>query len=159
MPYADTVRIYRLTGHELAALLDDNARRADRPSAPHVERGFLQFSGQVRYTIELGERRDKARAGQVRVDGQPLDQQRDRVYLMACTSFVREAAAPWERYVAAQGGLAVPSDEVLSALYSLGLPEADTGILVRDLLVAHLRAHGGATEGAGARRDGRLRFL
>jgi 2',3'-cyclic-nucleotide 2'-phosphodiesterase (5'-nucleotidase family) len=159
MPYADTVRLYRLTGQELAALLDDNARRADRPGARHVERGFLQFSSQVRYTIELGERRDKARAGQIMVDGQPLDQQGCRSFLMACTSFVREAAAPWERKVAVQQETAAPSDEVLPVLHSLGLPEADTGILVRDLLVAHLRAHGGATEGAGARRDGRLRFL
>jgi 2',3'-cyclic-nucleotide 2'-phosphodiesterase (5'-nucleotidase family) len=159
MPYADTVRLYRLTGHELVALLDDNARRAGRPGAPHVERGFLQFSRQVRYTIELGERRGKARAGQIMVNGQPLDQQRGRVYLMACTSFVREAAAPWERYVAAYRGVAAPGSEVLPALYSLGLPEADTSILVRDLVVAYLRAHGGATEGAGARRDGRLRFL
>jgi hypothetical protein len=159
MPYADTVRLYRLTGRELAALLEDNARRADRPGAPHVERGFLQFSGQVRYTIELAESRDKARAGRVTVDGEPLAQQGGRVFLMACTSFVREAAAPWERSVVANGGVAVPSEEVLPALHSLGLAEADTGILVRDLLVAHLRAHGGATEDAGARRDGRLRFL
>ncbi|MCL7453301.1 MAG: 5'-nucleotidase C-terminal domain-containing protein [Anaerolineae bacterium] len=151
MPYADTVRLYRLTGQQLAGLLHDNARRADRPGEPHVERGFLQFSRQVRYTVQLGESRRAARAIEVTVDGQPLDRQPDRVFVLACTSFVREAAAPWERYVARQ--LDLPGVDVL------GSPYADTDLLVRDLLIAHLRAHGGATEGAGARRDGRLRML
>jgi 5'-nucleotidase/UDP-sugar diphosphatase len=148
MPYADTVRLHRLTGRQLAALLDDNARRADRPGEPHVERGFLQFSGQVRYTVELGESRHAARAVRVTVDGQPLDRQLDRVFLLACTSFVRQAAVPWERYAALQFGLPMVD--------ALDTPEADTDLLVRDLLIAHLRAHGGATEEAGVRRDGRL---
>jgi 5'-nucleotidase/5'-nucleotidase/UDP-sugar diphosphatase len=151
MPYADTIRLYRLSGRQLAALLDDNARRTERPGEPHVERGFLQFSRQVRYSVQLGESRDAACAVQVTVDAQSLDQQWDRAFLLACTSFVREAAAPWERYAAHQLGLPI--------LEVLGLPEADTDLLVRDLLIAHLSAHGGATELAGAQRDGRLRIL
>jgi 2',3'-cyclic-nucleotide 2'-phosphodiesterase (5'-nucleotidase family) len=151
MPYADTVRLYRLTGRELAAVLDDNARRADRFGEPHVERGFLQFSRQVRYTIDLGDSRGTARAVQVMVDGQALDQQLDRVFVMACTSFVREAAKPWHRYAARNLDSPI--------LDSLGSPYADTDLLVRDLLIAHLRAHGGVTEQAGARRDGRLRMV
>jgi 5'-nucleotidase/5'-nucleotidase/UDP-sugar diphosphatase len=151
MPYADTVRLYRLTGQQLAALLDDNARRADRPGEPHVERGFVQFSRQLRYTLDPGDSRAAARTLQATFDGQPLDEQRDRLFLLACTSFVRQVAAPWERYAAHQLDL-----DVLDAF---GSPEADTDLLVRDLLVTHLRDHGGATEEAGARRDGRLRFL
>jgi 2',3'-cyclic-nucleotide 2'-phosphodiesterase (5'-nucleotidase family) len=151
MPYADTIRLYRLTGRQLAALLDDNARRADRFGEPHVERGFLQFSRQVRYAVELSECRRAASAVQVTVDGQSLDQQLDRVFVMACTSFVREAAKPWERYAARTLDLPV--------LDTLGSSYADIDLLVRDLLIAHLRTHGGATEEAGARRDGRLRML
>ena len=151
MPYADTIRLYRLTGDQLAELLDDNARRVDRFGEPHVERGFLQFSHQVRYAVELGESRGAARAVQVTVDGQALDRQLDRVFVLACTSFVREAAKPWERYTARHFDL--------PALNGLGSPYADTDLLVRDLLIAHLRAHGGATEQAGARRDGRLRIF
>jgi 2',3'-cyclic-nucleotide 2'-phosphodiesterase (5'-nucleotidase family) len=151
MPYADTVRLYRLTGRQLAALLDDNARRADRPGEPHVERGFVHFSHQLRYAIDLGDSRSAARAIEVTYDGQSLDQQWDRLFLLACTSFVRQAAAPWDRYAARQLDLPV--------LGILDAPDADTDLWVRDLLVAHLRAHGGATEGAGARRDGRLRIL
>jgi 2',3'-cyclic-nucleotide 2'-phosphodiesterase (5'-nucleotidase family) len=151
MPHADTVRMCRLTGQRLAALLDDNARRADRPGEPHVERGFLQFSRQVRYAVELGESRGTARAIQATVDGQPLDQLPDRALLVACTSFVREAAAPWECRAAGQLELLVPD--------ALGSSCTDTDLLVRDLLIAHLSAYGGATEGAGARRDGRVCFL
>jgi 2',3'-cyclic-nucleotide 2'-phosphodiesterase (5'-nucleotidase family) len=151
MPYADTVCLYRLTGGQLAALLDDNARRADRPGEPHVERGFVHFSHRLRYTIDLGDRRGAARAIEATFDGEPLDGQSDRLFLLACTSFVRQAAAPWERYAVQQLDLPV--------LGTLASPEADTDLVVRDLLVAHLRAHGGATEGAGVRRDGRLRIL
>jgi 2',3'-cyclic-nucleotide 2'-phosphodiesterase (5'-nucleotidase family) len=151
MPYADTIRLYRLTGRQLAALLDDNARRADRPDEPHVERGFLQFSQQLRYAIERGARRGAAHATQITVEGQDLDRQLDRVFVVACTSFVREAAKPWERYAART--LDLP------ALDGLGSPYADIDLLVRDLLIAHLHSYGGATEEAGARRDGRLRML
>jgi 5'-nucleotidase/UDP-sugar diphosphatase len=151
MPFADTVRTYQMTGQHLAALVEDNARRADRPGEPHVERGFLQFSRQVRYTIEQGERRNIARAIQVTVNGLPLAQQLERVFLVACTSFVREAAAPWEWYAARQ--IDLPVVDMLGSLH------ADTDLLVRDTLIAYIRTHGGVTDKAGVRRDGRLRIV
>jgi 5'-nucleotidase/UDP-sugar diphosphatase len=148
MPCADTVRIYRMTGQQLAALVDDNARRADLPGEPHVERGFLQFSGQVRYTIDRAENRRAANAVHVTVGGLSLDRQLERTFLVAYPSFVREAATPWERYARHQLGLPV--------LDTLGALHADTDLLVRDVLIAHIRTHDGVTEKAGARRDGRL---
>jgi 5'-nucleotidase / UDP-sugar diphosphatase len=151
MPHADTVRIYRLTGAQLAALLDDNARRADRPDEDHVERGFLHFSREMRYTLALGAARGEARAVQAAVDGLPLEAQHDRTFRLACTSFVRQQAAPWEREMAGSLGLA--------RLQDLATVEAETDLWVRPLLVAHLSRHGGATEEAGARRDGRLRVV
>ena len=147
MPFADTVRLYRLTGRQLAALLDDNARRADRPDEPHVERGFLQFSRQVRYTLHLGPDRAGACAVQVTVEGLPLAEQGDRLFLLASTSFVRERAAAWERRARREG---------LPLLEGLGVAPEETDLFVRDLLVAHIREHGGVTEEGGARRDGRL---
>lgn len=44
MPYPDTLRLCRLQGRQLAALIQDNAYRVDRPDEPHTERGFLHFS-------------------------------------------------------------------------------------------------------------------
>jgi 2',3'-cyclic-nucleotide 2'-phosphodiesterase (5'-nucleotidase family) len=151
MPYSDTLCLYRLSGSQLASLLDDNARRADRPGAPHIERGFLQFSQHLRYVIDLGSSRPAARATQVTVDGVPLEQQAERTFLLACTSFVRQAAASWERHAVSRLGFPI--------LESVGPSCSDTDLLIRDLLVAHIRQHGGVTEEAGACRDGRLRLL
>jgi hypothetical protein len=150
MPYADTIRLCQITGGELQMLLDDNACRADRLGEPHTERGFLQFSGQVRYTIELSESRSQARAADVMLDGVPLGEQMDRSLLLACTSFCREAALPWERY--ASPTLHMPCTDLLAASH------VETDLLVRDEMIAYILEHGGVTTDGGARRDGRLRI-
>ena len=150
MPFADTVHLHRLTGRQLAALLDDNARRADRPDEPHVERGFLQFSRQMRYTILLGANRQQTRAAQASMEGIPLAEQEERVFLLACPSFTRELAAAWERRITRQEGLPL--------LQGCGSPPQETDLFVRDLLVAYIREHGGVTEEGGVRRDGRLQI-
>jgi 2',3'-cyclic-nucleotide 2'-phosphodiesterase (5'-nucleotidase family) len=151
MPYADTVRLCQITGRELLELLDDNARRADRPGEPHTERGFLQFSEQVRYTIKLGESRSEALAIEVMLDGVPLGEQMDRGLLLACTSFCREAALPWERY--ASQTLRMPYTDLLAAA------QIETNLLVRDEMIAYILEHGGVTAEGGARRDGRLSIV
>jgi len=151
MPYADTIRLVQLTGKHLQALLDDNARRADRPGEPHTERGFLQFSQQVRYTIELGESRRQARATSIMVEGVSLEGQMDREFSVACTSFCREAALPWERYT---------SQNLHMPLTSLPADShIETELLLRDEMIAYIRQHGGVTREAGVRRDGRLIIL
>jgi 2',3'-cyclic-nucleotide 2'-phosphodiesterase (5'-nucleotidase family) len=150
MPYADTIRLHQLSSENLRDLLRDNARRADRPGEPHIERGFLQFSSQVRYTIELGHSRGQAQATNITVDHRPLERQTDRTFLVACTSFLREAAHPWERYASRRLNLPV-----------VGVPadaHVETDLLVRDEMIAYIREHGGVTAEAGARRDGRLRI-
>jgi 2',3'-cyclic-nucleotide 2'-phosphodiesterase (5'-nucleotidase family) len=150
MPYADTICLFQISAQHLRALLDDNARRADRPEEPHTERGFLQFSQQLRYTIVLGEERPGARATGIVLDGAPLREQWDRTLLIACTSFCREAALPWERCISQN-----------STMPLTGLPLDDcieTGLLVRDEMVSFIRLNGGVTRAAGLRRDGRLRI-
>jgi 2',3'-cyclic-nucleotide 2'-phosphodiesterase (5'-nucleotidase family) len=151
MPYADTIRLCRITGRDLLELLNDNARRADRPGEPHTERGFLQFSAGVRYTLELGESRSQARASGVMLDGLPLGEQMDRSLLLACTSFCREAALPWERY--ASQTLRLPCSDLLADAH------VETDLLVRDEMIAHILEQGGVTTEGGARRDGRLTII
>ena len=151
MPFADTIRLYEITGRQFKALLEDNARRAERPDEPHTERGFLQFSQQIRYTIELGGSRSAAHAANVTVGGVPLDEQSERTFLVACTSFVREKAIPWEVHATRQ--LNLPIVDVRA------LPCNDTDMFLRDEMIAHIREHGGVTEEGGARRDGRLRVV
>lgn len=151
MPYADTIRVCQITGRDLFEILDDNARRANRPGEPHTERGFLQFSDQVRYTIELGESRSQACASGVELDGVPIEEQMDRSLLLACTSFCREAALPWERY--ASQALRLPCTDLLAASH------IETDLLVRDELIAYILEQGGVTTKGGARRDGRLTII
>jgi len=48
MPFADTLRLFRMSGHQVQALVGDNALRIARLDEPNTERGFLHFSHQVR---------------------------------------------------------------------------------------------------------------
>ena len=151
MPYADVLCLFRLSGRQLRALLQDNAWRIDRPGEPHTERGFLHFSAAVRYTVHLGPQRGQARAGEIRVHGEPVEPDLDRSFVVASTSFVRGLSAAWE--ACAPAALA-------SALFDLSsLPREYTTRRVRDLLVDHILAHGGVLPAGGAKRDGRLRVL
>ena len=149
MPYADALCLLRLSGRQLRALLQDNAVRIDRPDEPHTERGYLHFSGEVRYTVHLGPARGQARAGDIRVTGEPVDDRPDRTYLVATTGFVRGLAAAWEECAAAT--LSAP-------LFGLGdLPREWTRFPVRDLLLDHIAAHGGVLPEGGANgRPGEL---
>jgi 5'-nucleotidase/UDP-sugar diphosphatase len=151
MPFADNIRLCHMTGHQLKALLADNALRADRPGEPHTERGFVQFSWQIRYTLELGPSRRKAQASQILVDGIPLDDQLERSFLVVCNSFFREAAIAWERYATQQ--IELPLVNLRE------WPRIDTDLFLRDEMIDYIREHGGVTAEAGARRDGRLEIV
>jgi len=142
MPYADTVRVYRLTGKELYDLIQDNACRVDRPNEPRTERGFLHFSRQVRYTIDLGADRFAARAFQITVHGKPIEAQFEDEFQVAAGNFVREYAVGWEK---SQTVPLVKLDQ---------FPHTETDIHLRRELVAHIRQAGGVT----ALCDGRLRI-
>ncbi len=151
MPFADNVRLCHMIGGQLRALLADNALRADRPREPHTERGFVHFSRQIRYTIDLGPRRKAAQATQITVDGISLDEQLERTFLVACNSFFREPAANWEEYAIRRLKLRVINTHTW--------PHIDTDLFLRDEMIAYIREHGGVTEDAGARRDGRLTIV
>jgi len=149
MPHMDIIQICQISGAQLKDLLDDNARRADRPREPPCERGFLHFSRQLRYTIDLGRQRGEARALNVTVCGIPLDEQMGRIFRIACASFIRQTATHWERQVG----------DGLALVDLRSFPCQDTPLLLRREIIAYIRDHGGVTEEGGARRDGRVHFL
>jgi hypothetical protein len=150
MPFADSIRLCHMTGHQVKALLADNALRTDRPSEPHTERGFVQFSQQIRYTVELGPNRGDSQAIEIVVDNVPLDKQIERDFLVACSSFFREAAAAWEEH--ADQKLGLPLVNVRE------WPRIDTDRFLRDEMISYICKQGGVTKEGGVRRDGRLRF-
>lgn len=151
MPFADSIRMCHMTGCQLNTFLADNAFRADRAGTPHTERGFAQFSWQIRYTLEMGPSRDKAQASQILVHGIPLDDQLERSYLVACSSFFRVAAVSWERYATRQLDLPLVNPREWQRI--------DTDLFLRDEMIAFIRENGGVTAEAGARRDGRLQIV
>ena len=148
MPFADTIRLCRITGAELALLLDDNARRADRPDEAHTERGFLHFSRGLRYRIRLGATRSVAAAVDVTVDETPLDEAAGREYMVACTSFMHMLAGTWQKQASDRWHMQWFDPQTL--------PKEDTRLFLRDELVAYIRTHGGVTAEGGCRRDGRV---
>jgi 2',3'-cyclic-nucleotide 2'-phosphodiesterase (5'-nucleotidase family) len=90
MPFADTIRFYQLTGQQLRDLIHDNAKRIDLPGEPNTERGFLQFSKEVRYNVQLGKTRTDTRIQEIMINGIKLDEQLGKLFMVATTSFVRE---------------------------------------------------------------------
>ncbi len=151
MPFPDVVCLLRLTGHQLEALVRDNALRVERPGEPHTERGFLHFSAAVRYTVRLGPVREAAVVEDLTVEGRPMVAWHEREFVVAAASFLRGPAAAWEAHV----GHRLPRP-----LFDLtAIPRAYTGLRVRDLLLEHIAGHGGVVPEGGARRDGRLRVL
>ena len=151
MPFVDTICLYQITGHQLKALLLDNAHRVNRPGEPHTERGFLHFSRQVRYVIELGQSHRQTHATRITVNDISLDEQLDRSFLVACSNFVRQSAGAWERCSARQSNLPLVDMHAW--------PHFDTNLFLRAEMITYIQAVGGVTEQGGARRDGRVQII
>lgn len=147
MPFADTVRFYQLTGAEFYDLLQDNVIRLDRPKEAHVERGFLQFSKQVRYSVDL----EKEQAREILVNNIPIDEQMDTVFRIATSVFTRELAGKWEADTEKKKGISMTKLQ--------NYPHSGTDIFLRKIFVAHIQEQGGITHAGGAQLDGRLLII
>ncbi|MBE0688218.1 MAG: bifunctional metallophosphatase/5'-nucleotidase [Anaerolineaceae bacterium] len=149
MPFADTIRFYRLTGWQLRDLIHDNAKRIDLPGEPNTERGFLQFSNEIRYTVQFGKTRSETKIQEIQVCGIALEEQLGNEFLMATTSFVRELAGNWENCHDQSLGC-----DLLN-IHDINHFESD--YFMRRELVKCIIDQGGITQETGARLDGRLR--
>lgn len=163
-PYGDSIVLCRLTSEQVQALLDDNARRAELPGCPgegREERGFVQFSREVRYRIAGGPIREHMHAVDATINGVSLEQllsAHTGPFLVACSSFVRQSASRWERRAAEERG--AQSDTALHAIFDLhALPVEQTGLALREELVAYAREMGGITEEAGLVCDARVNIM
>lgn len=154
MPFADTLRIYHLTGRQLHDLLQDNAQRANLPGEPHTERGFLHFSKALRYAILPGaphSLRSQSRAVEMTVNGIPLEEQLDHKFRVAAPNFVRELAGIWEKSVGH-----TPFGNAPDLKHH---PCQKTEIFLRREMLAYIKQAGGVTREAGAVCDGRFGIL
>lgn len=149
MPFADTIRIYRLTGADILSLLRDNACRIDRPGEPNTERGFLQFSKELRYKILLGKARNGAKIEDITINGVSIDQLLDKTFNVAATSFVRELAGNWESCCDQLEGCE------LVTIHHFDFSETD--YFLRREMVKYIIDHQGVTHSSGACLDERLK--
>ena len=149
MPFADTIRFYQLTGWQLRNLIHDNAKRIDLPGEPNTERGFLQFSNEVCYTVQLGRTRAETRIQKIMVNGNLLDEQLEKEFLIATTSFVRELAGNWENC----------HDQSLGCdlVNFHDFTHFESDYFMRRELVKYIMHQGGITQETGAQLDGRLK--
>ena len=148
MPFADTLHIAWISGHELLQLLQDNAYRIDLPCEPHTERGFLHFCRKIRYTIKTNSKRSEIRVAHISVNGVPIKEQLERTFQLVCSNYLRKPAGAWERYGRIVLGLPLMDIHQFSYL--------ETSLFLRNELVQYIIKNGGVTEGGGAVRDGRL---
>lgn len=149
MPFADTIRFYQLSGWQLRDLFHDNAKRIDLPGEPNTERGFIQFSNEVHYTVQLGKTRAETRILEILVNGISIEELLEKEFLIATTSFVRELAGNWENC----------HDQSLGCdLVNINdFNHFESDYFLRRELVKYITDQGGITQETGARLDDRLR--
>ena len=154
MPYADTLMLFELTGAQLWQLLLDNARRANHPGEPHLERGFMQFSREIRYTILRGNNRQQTQIIEVFVGDRPLQEQLTKTFTLVSHSFLRQLALPWEKHSAT-----VSETKDLDLLKLDRLPSKNTGLFLREELIHYIQAQGGVFAAGGLITDHRLQIV
>lgn len=163
MPYADQVHVATITGRDLQAMLDSNAKRILRPEEiaeadlnGFVSRGFLHFSSGLRYGIDLGASAAEARAVDIEVMGQPLSERLDQTFTLAINSYIQLGAfgEAWNG-AAISGG--VPGE--IASLDIRGWDYNHTGLVYRNEIIAHIRELETVSPDAGVLLDGRLRTV
>jgi 2',3'-cyclic-nucleotide 2'-phosphodiesterase (5'-nucleotidase family) len=162
MPFTDSVQIVEMTGADILAMLDSNAKRIVRPAelesgavdlSGYVSRGFLHFSSGLRYTLVLNEDTQSATVRDVTINGTPVEEVMDETFRVAFGSYIGNGgfSEAWNGKTISGG---VPGDIVGYDLTAL--PKRDTGFVYRNEIVAEIREAGTITPDLGARLDGRL---
>jgi 2',3'-cyclic-nucleotide 2'-phosphodiesterase (5'-nucleotidase family) len=96
MPFADTLQVGEMTGAQIRDMVVNNAKRIIRPDEAagmdlkntYVGRGFLHFSGALRYTIRLGRDAGETVAENITLHGKPIEEQLDRVFTVVFNSYI-----------------------------------------------------------------------
>ncbi len=119
----------------------------------YVSRGFLHFSAAVRYTIVLGDDARAATIADASVLGRPLDEQPARRFRVVFTNYLG-AGGYGEAWNGNPIGAGVPG--AIASIDFRPFPKSDTGLVLRNEVIAHARAVGRIAADTGAWLDGRL---
>lgn len=159
MPYADIVRIIEMSGQQIHDMVQSNAQRLVRAGeevnlAGFVSRGFLHFSGGLRYTIRLGGDATQARAENITLLGEPIESVLGRNYRLALGDYITNGNEGW-RGTPVLAGL----PEAVIGFDLRALEDRDTGLVYRNEIIEFVKAAGVVGESSGARKDGRVVLL
>lgn len=160
IPYADAVHGAALTVAQIQQMLDNNAKRILRCEevgatdlAGFVSRGFLHFSKDIRYAIELGASAADARAVDVTLFGQPIAEVLDRSFTMVINTYIALGAVG-ESWNGGPIGGGVPGKIASMDLRKLSYD--NTGLVYRNEVIAFIRDAGTVSGESGALLDNRL---
>lgn len=161
MPYADAVHVATMTGAQILEMLNSNAARVVRPEelggdidlAGFVSRGFLHFSKGLRYEIVLGSSPADARAVNVTLNGEKIENVMDKPFTMAINTYIALGAFG-ETWNGKPIGGGVEGGIVSMDLRAL--PFDHTGLVYRNEIIAFIRDAGVVSAATGAVLDGRL---
>ncbi len=163
MPYADTLYRFHMTGAQLAALVESNAKRILREielqgtgavdPTGYFPRGYLHFSRDIRYTIRLGNTPEETTAENVTFRGVLLSDLSKKPFVVAISSYIAGGNEGWNGNPVGTG---LP--ETIIGFDIRGLKKRDTGLVYRNEIIAYIRETGRVGESTGAKNDGRVRL-
>jgi hypothetical protein len=163
LPFADCLQFAEMSGAELSAVIENNAKRVVRPEElaagravdvrGYVSRGFLHFSAGVRYAIRLGTSAADASAESVTVLGRPLATQPHRRFRVVFTNYLG-GGGYGESWNGQPIGGGVPGG--IPSIDLRPFATEDTGLVFRNEILAQVRAVRRIGPLTGARLDQRL---
>ncbi|WP_319530099.1 5'-nucleotidase C-terminal domain-containing protein [uncultured Cohaesibacter sp.] len=163
MPYADAIHVATMTGAQIRDMLQNNVARLLRPEEEEatdkngfVSRGFLHFSSGIRYEIELGEDAKSAKAVNITLNGQPIEDVLDKSFTMAINTYIALGAFG-ETWNGKPIGGGVKGD--IASMDLRALDYDHTGLVYRNEVIGYIRDQKVVTEENGAKLDGRLAVL
>ncbi len=145
MPYADTIVLITVKGKVLSEIINDNVLRLNRDDVPNIERGFLHFSREMKYSID----KKCCLAKGITVNGILLEKCFEKPFTFAMPNYIQGLSRSWEESEKAGGKKIISLREY---------PKKDTGMYVRDKLLEYIEKNG-VSENSGFLVDGRLKIV
>ncbi|MBY6064905.1 bifunctional metallophosphatase/5'-nucleotidase [Pseudidiomarina sediminum] len=159
MPYADSLQRIELTPAQLRELVQSNAQRIVRPEerdsldlTDFINRGFLHFSGSLRYRIALGSTPTQTRVTDITLHGKPLSAFEGQTLTLLVGDYIASGNQGWRGQ-----NLELWQTNAIKGFDLKALPRTHLGPQFRDVVVDAMRAS--TTDPLlQAKRDGRLQI-
>lgn len=165
MPYADTLYTVTMTGADIQSIVNSGAKRLYRESdftpaggpldpIGFNERGVINFSSGVRFTVIQGQTPEANTVEGLTLDGENIEDVLDKEYTVLLSSYLANGRGGWNGESIGQG---LPDNIIGYDLKSLVIEKGhDSGIVYRNELINFIRDAGVVDESTGLLKDGRI---